>query len=468
VSVDVGPHLTIAERAAIGRAARKASPRVSHAQWSQSQRTLDPLALLEEQATARVPRLVPIRYERMAASPFSYYRGAALPMAADLATVPRSGLEVQLCGDAHLANFGGFASPERDLVFDVNDFDETHPGPFEWDVKRLAASLEIAGRGRGFDSPTNRKVVLDAASTYRAAIRHFSRLNRLDVWYAKLDYPAIMKIWGREASEATLATMKQTVVKATSKDRLKARDKLTHLVNGELEFLSDPPLLVPIEELFEPGQANHLEATLRKALESYRHTLSSDRRALLDTFRYVAMARKVVGVGSVGTRCWVALFVGKDNDDPLFLQIKQADASVLERFTSPSKMSHRGQRVVEGQRLMQAASDIFLGWQRLTDLDGHARDYYVRQLWDWKASVSIDTMDPKSLCVYGGICAWTLARAHARSGDPVAVGAYLGASPTFDQAIADFSLAYADQNEADHQSLVDAIASGTVKAEVDK
>jgi hypothetical protein len=360
------------------------------------------------------------------------------------------------------------ADPERDLVFDVNDFDETHPGPFEWDVKRLAASLEIAGRSRSFDSQTNRKIVLDAASTYRAAIRQFSRLNRLDVWYAKLDYPAIMKIWGREASEATLATMKQTVTKATSKDRLKARDKLTHLVNGELEFLRDPPLLVPIEDLYsEPDQANRLEAALRKALESYRRTLSSDRRALLDTFRYVAMARKVVGVGSVGTRCWVALFVGNDNDDPLFLQVKQADASVLERFTSPRKMSHGGQRVVEGQRLMQAASDIFLGWQRLTELDGQARDYYVRQLWDWKASVSLDTMDPKSLCVYGGICAWTLARAHARSGDPVALGAYLGASSTFDQAIADFSLSYADQNEVDHQSLVDAIASGTIKAEVD-
>jgi hypothetical protein len=423
---------------------------------------------LEEQALARVPQLVPIRYERMAASPFSYYRGAALPMAADLATVPRSGLEVQLCGDAHLANFGGFASPERDLVFDVNDFDETHPGPFEWDVKRLAASLEIAGRSRSFDSQTNRKIVLDAASTYRAAIRQFSRLNRLDVWYSKLDYPAIMKIWGREASEATLATMKQTVAKATSKDRLKARDKLTHLVNGELEFLSDPPLLVPIEDLFsEPDESNRLESTLRKALESYRHTLSSDRRALLDRFRYVAIARKVVGVGSVGTRCWVALFVGNDNDDPLFLQVKQADASVLERFTCPSKMPHSGQRVVEGQRLMQAASDIFLGWQRLTELDGHSRDYYVRQLWDWKASVSVDTLDPKSLCVYGGICAWTLARAHARSGDPVALGAYLGTSSTFDQAIADFSLSYADQNEVDHRSLVDAIASGDIKAEVD-
>jgi hypothetical protein len=423
---------------------------------------------LEEQALARVPQLVPIRYERMAASPFSYYRGAALPMAADLATVPRSGLEVQLCGDAHLANFGGFASPERDLVFDVNDFDETHPGPFEWDVKRLAASLEIAGRSRSFDSQTNRKIVLDAASTYRAAIRQFSRLNRLDVWYSKLDYPEIMKIWGREASEATLATMKQTVAKATSKDRLKARDKLTHLVNGELEFLSDPPLLVPIEDLFSaPDESNRLESTLRKALESYRHTLSSDRRALLDRFRYVAIARKVVGVGSVGTRCWVALFVGNDNDDPLFLQVKQADASVLERFTCPSKMPHSGQRVVEGQRLMQAASDIFLGWQRLTELDGHSRDYYVRQLWDWKASVSVDTLDPKSLCVYGGICAWTLARAHARSGDPVALGAYLGTSSTFDQAIADFSLSYADQNEVDHRSLVDAIASGDIKAEVD-
>jgi hypothetical protein len=475
VGVDVGQvvtvpahreaHLTIAERMAAGKAARKLSPRAGHAEWRSSDRTLEPLALLEDQAASQVPDLVPIRYGRMAVSPFTYYRGAALPMAADLATLPRSGIEVQLCGDAHLSNFGGFASPERDLVFDVNDFDETHPGPFEWDVKRLAASLEIAGRGRGFDSRTNRKIVLGAVSTYRQTVQRFALRHKLDIWYAKLDLPAIMVMWGSDAGKAALASMHQTAAKATSRDRLKARDKLTHLVDGELKFLSDPPLLIPIEDLFaEPAQAASLEASLSGALGSYRQTISSDRRALLDTFRYVAIARKVVGVGSVGTRCWVALFIGGDNDDPLFLQIKQAEASVLERFTAPSKVPHNGQRVVEGQRLMQAVSDIFLGWHRITAPEGGERDYYVRQLWDWKASAAVDAMDPGLLGVYSGICAWTLARAHARSGDPVTLGAYLGDSPTFDEAIADFSVAYADQNERDHQSLVEAINDKRIAA----
>ncbi len=457
---------TVAERAAVGKAARKVSPREGHAGWSPAQRTLEPLALLEGQATTRVPQLVPIRYGRMAASPFAYYRGAALPMAADLATYSRSGIQVQLCGDAHLSNFGGFASPERDLVFDLNDFDETHPGPFEWDVKRLAASLEIAARGRGFDATTNRKIVLDAVRTYRETVRRFSRQHKLDIWYAKLDERTILAIWGSDLGKATLASLSRAATKASSKDRLKARDKLTRLVDGELEFLSDPPLLVPIEDVFtDPEQAAILEANLRGTLESYRRTLSSDRRALLNTFRYVATSRKVVGVGSVGTRCWVALLVGSDNDDPLILQMKQAEASVLERFTAKSKTSNHGQRVVEGQRLMQAASDIFLGWQRVHAPDGVTRDFYVRQLWDWKASAAVDTMDPELLGVYAGICAWTLARAHARSGDAVTLGAYLGKTPTFERAVADFAVAYAGQNEVDHQRLVDAVLDGRVVAE---
>jgi len=457
---------TIAERAATGKAARGACPRSGLGQWSPTQRTQDPLALLEEQGATRVPELVPIRYGRMAVSPFTYYRGAALPMAADLSTSPRSNIRVQLCGDAHLANFGGFASPERDLLFDVNDFDETHPGPFEWDVKRLAASLEIAGRSRGFDAEVNQRIVVSAARTYRETIRAFSLQHKLDIWYAKLDVAGVQRLWGADAGKAALAGLQRAASKATTKDRLKARDKLTREVDGRLEFLSDPPLLVPIEEVFtEPGQAEQIESSIRGALTSYRRTISPDRRALLNTFHYVDTARKVVGVGSVGTRCWLALFVGGDNDDPLFLQIKQAEASVLERFTSKSTLNNHGQRVVEGQRIMQAASDIFLGWQRLDAPEGGTRDFYVRQLWDWKFSATIDTMEPELLEIYAGMCAWTLARAHARSGDAVVLAGYLGNSTVFDRAIADFAVAYADQNEVDHRALVDAIADGRVVAE---
>jgi hypothetical protein len=458
-------HLTVAERAALGKVARKVSPRTGHAEWSPGQRTLDPLDLLAEQAITRVPELVPIRYGRMAVSPFTYFRGAALPMAADLATAAPSGIRVQLCGDAHLSNFGGFASPERDLVFDVNDFDETHPGPFEWDLKRLAVSLEVAGRARGFDAATNRTIVLDAMGIYRQTIRNFALLPKLDIWYAKLDQAAILSQWGSDLGKATLASLARAVTKASSKDRLKARDKLTQVVDGELQFLNDPPLLMPLEDVFaEPEHAATLESSLTAALASYRRTITADRRALLDTFRYVTTARKVVGVGSVGTRCWLALFVGHDNDDPLFLQIKQAEPSVLERFTTKSTASNHGQRVVEGQRLMQAASDIFLGWQRIHAPDGVTRDFYVRQLWDWKASASVDTMDPELLGVYAGMCAWTLARAHARSGDVVALASYLGGTATFDRAIADFAIAYADQNESDHDALVTAIRDGAVTA----
>jgi hypothetical protein len=403
----------------------------------------------------------------MAANAFSYYRGAALPMAADLATVPRSGVRVQLCGDAHLANFGGFASPERDLVFDVNDFDETHPGPFEWDVKRLAASLEIAGRSRGFDASTNRTIVLEAVRTYRETVRTFALQHQLDIWYAKLDVNGITALWGVDAGKAAVASLQRAAAKATSKDQLKAREKLTRDVDGQLQFLSDPPLLVPIEEVFSsPDEVDLIEGMVHGALRSYRRTLSADRRALLGNFRYVATARKVVGVGSVGTRCWVTLLVGRDNDDPLFLQFKEAEASVLERFTVKSTCANHGQRVVEGQRVMQAASDIFLGWQRVDAPDREGtRDFYIRQLWDWKYSAPIDTMDPQLLTVYAGMCAWTLARAHARSGDAIVLGSYLGSSPTFDRAIVEFARAYADQNERDHQALLDSIKDGRVVAQ---
>ena len=317
---------TIADRAASGKQARKLCPRDSHCEWKPSQRKLDPLTLLAEQATTRVSELVPIRYGRMAATPFSYFRGAALPMAADLATFSRTGIDVQLCGDAHLSNFGGFASPERDLVFDVNDFDETHPGPFEWDVKRFAASLEIAGRSREFDAATNRRIVLQGVRTYRETVRWFSQQHQLDIWYATLDEAGVLALWGNDIGKAALTALAKAVTRASSKDHLKARSKLTRVVNGQLEFLSFPPLLVPIEDLFsDPQEADMLEDTISSALETYRLTLSSDRRALLNTFHYVATARKVVGVGSVGMRCWLALFIGGDINDPLILQIKQAE-----------------------------------------------------------------------------------------------------------------------------------------------
>jgi uncharacterized protein (DUF2252 family) len=403
----------------------------------------------------------------MAASPFAYYRGAALPMAADLATLPTSDLTVQLCGDAHLSNFGGFASPERSMLFDVNDFDETAPGPFEWDVKRLAASLEIAGRSRGFDVSFNRRMVVRAIRTYREAMHSFAGQHKLDIWYAKLDLAEIVRLWGEEAGQTGLRRLEQAATKAGSKDRLKAANKMTIVVDGELRFRSDPPLLVPVEELYESqAEADRVTEIVHEGLRSYRSTLTSDRRQLLSEYRFTALARKVVGVGSVGTRCWLALFSGSDLWDPLFLQVKEAEASVLERFTHTERESNHGKRVVEGQRLMQAASDIFLGWERHLSPDGVTRDFYMRQLWDWKASADIETIVPDLLVIYACMCAWTLARAHARSGDEIAISSYLGSGDVFDESTADFAAAYADQNDADHAAFVAAIKDGTIQAEM--
>jgi len=458
-------HPSPEERSARGKIVRTNVPRSAHAQWSPTDRQHDPLDLLAEQAVTRVPDLVPIRYGRMAATPFAYYRGAALPMAADLSSAPRTGLDVQLCGDAHLSNFGGFASPERDLVFDVNDFDETNPGPFEWDVKRLAASLEIAARSRGFDEPVCKKVVLKAVRSYREAIREFAGQQNLDIWYSRLDASGIIARWGGTAGPQLVKTFQQTVAKTRTKDRLKAASKLTYEIDGELRFLSDPPLLVPVEEVFSETDAQEIEDMIHAALRAYRRSLAGDRRRLLEHYRFVHLARKVVGVGSVGTRAWVALMVGRDNGDPLFIQVKEAEASVLERFLGKSAYTNHGQRVVEGQTLMQAASDIFLGWERSVSPDGVKRDFYMRQLWDWKMSADVDSMSPELLTIYGEICGWTLARAHARSGDVIAIGSYLGGTDSFDRALAEFANAYADQNADDHQALVDAIAAGKVSAQ---
>jgi len=460
-------HPTRKERAARGKAAREESPRERHAEWSANQRKQNPLDLLAEQGTTRVPELVPIRYGRMAATPFTYYRGAALPMASDLSTGPRTSIDVQLCGDAHLCNFGGFASPERELLFDVNDFDETSPGPFEWDLKRLGASLEIAARSRDFPAKTGRKLVINSMSAYREAMHEFANMSNLEVWYSRLDMAGVAQRWGSEVSSQALATFQKTSTKAESKDQLKARVKLTEMVDGELRFRSDPPLLVRLSELSGDTDAGQLQDMIHEGLRSYRETLIGDRRHLLGSYEFVDAARKVVGVGSVGTRAWVALFRGNDADDTLILQMKEAEASVLERFCGKSVFKNHGQRVVEGQRFMQAASDIFLGWYRVPKgFDGKPHDYYFRQIWDWKLSADVDNMPSESLLVYAKMCGWALARAHARSGDRVAIASYLGSGDTFDRAIAEFAVAYADQNALDQQTLVDAIKDGSVQAEL--
>jgi uncharacterized protein (DUF2252 family) len=459
-------HPTVEARVARGKAARGALPRERQAEWTSSQRTLEPLDLLAEQAQTRLPDLVPLRYGRMADSPFAYYRGAALPMAADLATTAHSGLMVQLCGDAHLSNFGGFASPEREMIFDINDFDETSAGPFEWDVKRLAASLEVAARGRGFDRSIARNVVLGGVRSYQQGIRTVAGLSNLAVWYSRLGLAEVSKRWGDAAGKKMLQRAQRSVAKAESKDQLKARAKLTRLVDGGLRFVSDPPLVVPVQELYGDTQGQRLEESIHEAIRDYRRTLPGDRRRLLESYRFLDLARKVVGVGSVGTRSWMALFVGRDNDDTLILQVKEAEASVLERFLVKSTFNNHGQRVVEGQRLMQAASDIFLGWQRVAEgVDGRPHDYYVRQLWDWKLSADVATMAPDELGVYAQVCGWALALGHARSGDVVAIGSYVGGSDAFAMALAEFAHSYADQNDRDHQALLNAIKAGTVEAE---
>jgi uncharacterized protein (DUF2252 family) len=461
--------LTPAERAARGRAARAEVPRDSHAAFDPPPDRPDPIALLEEQAASRVPELVPVRYGRMMASPFSYFRGAALPMASDLAATPASGLIVQACGDAHLSNFGIFGSAERRLVFDVNDFDETLPGPWEWDVKRLAASMEVAARDNGFGGKKRREIVAATVASYRRSMRGFAGMGNLDVWYAHADMEQLLAQFAFRLKARQRKLVAKGLAKARTRDSMQEVAKLTRVVDGQLRIIADPPLLVPVADLL-PAQADRtaFEAQLADVVTRYRRTLETDRRSLLEQYDFADMAHKVVGVGSVGTRCWIVLLLGRDDSDPLFLQVKEAEASVLSRFVGASKYANQGQRVVAGQRLMQASSDIFLGWHRTeAGLDGRQRDFYVRQLRDWKLSVDIDSMVPRGMQLYGELCGWTLARAHARSGDRIAIAAYLGGSDVFDQAITRFSAAYADQNERDHDALAAAAASGRITAEPD-
>jgi uncharacterized protein (DUF2252 family) len=458
-----------ADRAARGKSLRTETPRSSHAAWEPRSDRPDPVALLEEQAAERLPELVPIRYGRMSTSPFAFYRGAAYVMASDLAPSPQTGIRVQLCGDAHVANFGAFASPERQLLFDLNDFDETLPGPWEWDVKRLAASVAIGGRENGFEAKRRTSMVRDLVAEYRQAIRRFAAMNTLDVWYARASVSDLQELVRSQGSAGQSRRLDKAVAKGRRKDSARAFAKLAISESGETRIRADPPLIVPIADLVDRSGASRLELAARRILESYLGSLPGDRRRLLERFRYVDLARKVVGVGSVGTRCWVILLLGRDSSDPLFLQAKEASRSVLERFVGKSEFSNQGQRVVEGQRLMQSATDIFLGWLRqplgLDDLK--PRDLYVRQLWDSKISAEISAMRPTDMARYARLCAWTLARAHARSGDSVAIAGYLGSGEVFDRAIAHFAEVYADQNERDHAMLIDAIATGRVHAQAE-
>jgi uncharacterized protein (DUF2252 family) len=470
--VSVLPHQSEDESRAIGKEARARVPRGSHALFEPAPDRPDPVSLLEEQGTTRVPELVPIRYGRMLVSPFTFFRGAALIMASDLSTTPSSGLTAQICGDAHLSNFGIFGSPERQLVFDCNDFDETHPGPWEWDVKRLAASIVVAGRGRGHSKAMRTDAILQLGQSYRESMRLMASMSNLEVWYFHVDAAGVITdleaqaaATGSKAQAHMAASATKAVEKARTKDSMKALDKLTEVVGGERRIINDPPLLVPAEQLLPDLEYERFEATFRDLVRRYRQSLSTDRRHLLEDYRFIQLARKVVGVGSVGTRVWVILLRGAGPDDVLFLQAKEAEASVLERFTKKSVYGNHGARVVAGQRLMQASSDIFLGWQRADGLDSRPHDYYMRQLQDWKGSIDTEAMIPQGLEAYGKLCALTLARAHARSGDRFAMAAYLGNSNTFEKALAKFAESYADQNEQDYEAFVAACRSGRLHAE---
>ncbi|MFF7073229.1 DUF2252 domain-containing protein [Streptomyces pseudovenezuelae] len=458
-------HRTPQERAALGKAARAAVPRSSHAEFTPGPKRPDPLEIIAEQSATRLPELVPVRYGRMSESPFRFYRGAAAIMASDLAETPRTGFRTQLCGDAHMLNFRLLASPERRLMFDINDFDETLPGPWEWDVKRLAASLAIAGRANGFSTKERAGIVRATVQSYRENMRAFAGMGNLAVWYAQFDEKWVQERFGEDVSARGRDRWTQALAKARSHDTLQVFDKLTVVIDGKRRIAPDPPLITRLEDLLPDERRGQLEQQVTRLIERYGKTLQSDRRYLLEQYRVADMARKVVGVGSVGTRCWIVLLLGRDDEDPLFLQAKEADESVLAQHVGPTAYATQGERVVSGQRLMQATSDIFLGWERVDGLDGRRRDFYVRQLRDWKWVAVAEDMVPRGMRTFGALCGVTLARAHARSGDRIAIAAYLGGGDSFDRALVTFAERYADQNERDHQALVDAISAGRLPAQ---
>ncbi|MDH6608523.1 uncharacterized protein (DUF2252 family) [Streptomyces sp. SAI-208] len=458
-------HRTPRERAALGKAARAAVPRSSHAEFTPGPKRPDPLEIIEKQSATRLPELVPVRYGRMSESPFRFYRGAAAIMASDLAETPRTGFRTQLCGDAHMLNFRLLASPERRLMFDINDFDETLPGPWEWDVKRLAASLVIAGRANGFSTKERAAIVRATVRSYRENMRAFAGFGNLAVWYAQFDEKWVEERFGADLSARGRDRWTRALAKARSHDTLQVFDKLTVIIDGKRRIAPDPPLVTRLEELLPDDRRGQIEQQISRLIERYGKTLQSDRRFLLEQYRVADMARKVVGVGSVGTRCWIVLLLGRDDEDPLFLQAKEADESVLAPHVGATAYPTQGERVVSGQRLMQATSDIFLGWERVEGLDGRRRDFYVRQLRDWKWVAVAEDMVPRGMRTFGALCGVTLARAHARSGDRIAIAAYLGGGDSFDRALVTFAERYADQNERDHQALVDAVAAGRLRAQ---
>lgn len=458
------PGATPAERAALGKAARRRTPRSRQGDYEPAADRPDPLGILEAQSAARVPELVPIRYGRMTETPFRFYRGAAAIMASDLAGTPDSGIKAQLCGDAHLLNFRLLASPERHLLFDINDFDETLPGPWEWDVKRLAASIAIAGRANGFTDGERADIVRATVRSYRESMIRFAGMRNLEVWYTQTDMARLEAVAADKLPKRGRKQLARATAKARTRDSLQAFGKLTEVSEGRLRIAADPPLLVPLADLLPEAERGATEERLRKLLRSYGLTLPSDRRSLLADFRPADMARKVVGVGSVGTRCWVILLLGRDGGDPLILQAKEADTSVLAPYAGTSAYRNQGERVVAGQRLMQAAGDIFLGWQRVEGIDGRRRDFYVRQLRDWKGIAEPELMAPRGMGAFGELCGTTLARAHARSGDRIAIASYLGRGDAFDRALETFAERYADQNERDHRALTDAVRAGRLPA----
>jgi uncharacterized protein (DUF2252 family) len=460
----VGQWGTRAERVARGKGARRRAPRSSHAFYEPAADRPDPVDLLEQQAADRVPELIPIRYGRMLASPFAFYRGGAAIMSSDLAATPVSGFTAQLCGDAHLMNFGFFSSADRRLVFDINDFDETLPGPWEWDLKRLAVSFEVAGRARGFDAATRRAIVMGCVRDYREAITRMAEMRILDVWYLRLD-SELIRSESAALNKKAVRRIDRDLSSAGRRDSIRALSRLSRVVDGKPRFVSAPPLLVPVDALLTGEALERSQDAIEAALESYRSSLSQERQVLYDFYRYQDMARKVVGVGSVGTRAWVLLFLGRDAEDPLVLQSKQAGASVLERFVGRSQYVNAGQRVVVGQRLMQATGDILLGWYRVVGFDGVEHDFYMRQLWDGKGSFTVEKLDQSAWPGYAKLCSGVLARGHARSGDRLAIAAYVGSGEALDRAIADFAEAYAEQNQRDYDALRVAADSGRVSAE---
>jgi uncharacterized protein (DUF2252 family) len=458
-------HLSRADRVARGRDRRALTPLDSHAEFEPA-RDRDPIGLLLGQAKTRVPELVPIRHGRMLVSPFTFYRGAALPMAADLSITPVSGFRAQLCGDAHLSNFGAFASPSRRMVFDVNDFDETLPGPFEWDLKRLAASFAVAGREMGLSDKRRRKIETIIGESYRTAMRDFADQTRMEVWYAHFDIERELDSFSSSLKPKRVKRMERALATARTHNSMQELGKLTRMVDGRPRINSDPPTVVPLEELLGGREAGVIDAGIHQIFSTYGRSLATNRRYLLEQFTVEAIARKVVGVGSVGTRAWILLMDGGDGEEPLFLQAKEAQPSVLAPYCGQSQYANQGERVVAGQTLMQAESDIFLGWTRATmTIDGAERDFYVRQLRDWKFSIPIEQLRPSGMKIMARVCGWTLARAHARSGDRVGIAAYLGGSDRFDNALAEFAEAYADQNERDYKAFADAARTGRIVAE---